>query len=82
MTITEYTALGVFVVAIIGIVWRISFVLNHKVSYDSLDRCKREVMENFISKDVFNLTVRGFREDIFEMKKDVKELLRKSNGKL
>jgi hypothetical protein len=82
MTITEYTALGVFIIAIIGIVWRMSYVVSHKVSYESLDRCKREVSDNFVSKDVFSLSVKVMREDITEMKQDVKELLRKSNGKV
>jgi Tfp pilus assembly protein PilO len=81
MSITEYTALGLFIVAIIGIVWRISYVLNRKVSYESLDRCKKEVSDNFVSKDIFSLSITTVREDITEIKADVKQLLRKANGR-
>jgi hypothetical protein len=55
--------------------------VNKKVSYDSLDRCKKDVTENFVSKDIFTLTINTFKEDMVEMKKDVKELLKKANGK-
>ena len=80
MSVTEYTAMGVFIIAVIGIVWRISFILNRKVSYESLDRCKREVQETFVTKDVFSMAHDTMKEDIVEIKCDVKQLLRKANG--
>lgn len=80
MTIGEYTALGVLIVAIIGIVIRISHVLNKKVSYDSLDRCRRDVLQSFVSKDVCQVLHTSIKEDITEIKGDVKELLKKANG--
>jgi hypothetical protein len=81
MSIGEYIALGVFGVSLLGVVWRLSHIVNKKVSYDSLDRCKKDVTENFVSKDIFTLTINTFKEDMVEMKKDVKELLKKANGK-
>ena len=81
MSLNEYIGMGIFVVAIIGLVIRISHVLNKKVSYESLDRCKKDVTDTFVSKDVFSITVNTFKEDITEIKKDVKQLLRKANGK-
>ena len=81
MTFHEYIAFGIFIVAIIGLVTRVSFVLNKKVSYESLDRCKKEVMDSFQSKDVCGVLHNSIKEDITEIKKDVKELLKKANGK-
>ena len=80
MSIADYTAFGVLIVAIIGITLRVSFVLNKKVSYESLDRCKKEVQDNFVSKDVFIISHNTMKEDIVEIKKDVKELLKRRNG--
>ena len=80
MTFQEYIAFGILIVAIIGLVTRVSFVLNKKVSYESLDRCKQELLDMFVHKDVFQVTVSGIKEDVGEIKKDVKELLRKANG--
>ena len=81
MSFQEYIAFGIFIVAIIGLVTRVSFVLNKKVSYESLDRCKQELLDMFVHKDVFQITVSGIKEDVGEIKKDVKELLRKANVK-
>ena len=80
MSVVDYTAFGALIVAVIGLTVRVSFVLNKKVSYDSLDRCKREVTENFVSKDVFLISHNTMKEDIVEIKKDVKELLKRRNG--
>jgi len=80
MSIEVYTALGVLIVAIIGLTLRVGFVLNKKVSYESLDRCKKEVMEAFVSKDVCTIMHNTIKEDIVEIKKDVKELLKRRNG--
>ena len=77
MNPAEYTAIGSLTVVILGIVWRISHVLNRKVSYESLDRCKREVSDNFVSKDVFIMSHNTMKEDITEIKGDVKKLLQK-----
>ena len=81
ITLREYIALGIFIIAIIGLVIRVAHVLNKKVSYESLDRCKREVMDSFTSKDVCAVLHGNLKEDITEIKKDVKELLRKANGR-
>jgi Tfp pilus assembly protein PilO len=75
--IGEYIAIGTFFVTMLGVVWRISHILNKKVSYESLDRCKKEVQDNFVSKDVFILSYNTMREDIVEIKQDVKKLLQK-----
>jgi hypothetical protein len=80
MSLNEYTAFGVLIVAVIGITLRVGYVLNKKVSYDALDRCKREVIESFVSKDVCNILHSTIKDDITEIKKDVKELLKKANG--
>jgi uncharacterized protein YoxC len=82
MTTESYIGFGVLIVAIITLVVKVSFVLNKKVSYESLDRCKKEVMDMFVHKDVFQITVTGIKDDVSEIKKDVKELLRKANGKV
>ena len=81
MTVEMYVAFGVLIVAIITLVLKVSFVLNRKVSYESLDRCKKEITDMFVHKDVFSITVSGIKDDVSEIKKDVKELLRKANGK-
>jgi hypothetical protein len=81
VTVVDYTAFGALIVAIIGITLRVGFVLNKKVSYESLDRCKKEVQENYVSKDVFLMAHGTLKEDIVEIKGDVKELLKKANGK-
>jgi hypothetical protein len=80
MTFNEYTAFGVLIIAVIGITLRVGFSLNRKVSYESLDRCKKEVMDSFVSRDVCDVLHSSIKEDIIEIKKDVKELLRKANG--
>ena len=80
MNLNEYVGMGIFIIAIIGIVWRISHILNRKVSYESLDRCKKEVMEAFVSKDVCAVMHGNLRDDVVEIKADVKQLLRKANG--
>ena len=81
MTVEAYAAFGALIVAVIGITLRVGYVLNRKVSYESLDRCKNELLEMFVHKDVFAITVAGIKEDVGEIKKDVKELLRrKTNG--
>ena len=71
----EYIALAGFFLTMLGIVWRISHILNTKVSYESLDRCKKEVSDNFVSKDVFIMSHNTMKDDIVEIKKDVKALL-------
>jgi len=80
MTIAEYTAMGVLIVAVIGLAWRVSHVLNQKVSYQSLDRCRKEVTDTFVSSDVCTVLHNNMKEDITEIKADVKSLLRKANG--
>ena len=83
MTLQEYTSFGVLIIAVIGITLRVGFVLNKKVSYEALDRCKREVMDasvNFVSKDVCSILHNAIKDDIIEIKKDVKELLKKANA--
>jgi len=80
MTIAEYTAIGILIVAVIGLAWRVSHVLHRKVSYDSLDRCRKEVTDTFVSGDVCRVMHNNIKEDITEIKADVKSLLRKANG--
>ena len=80
MTVEMYVGFGVLIVAIITLVTKVSFVLTKKVSYESLDRCKKEITDMFVHKDVFQITVSGIKDDVSEIKKDVKELLRKANG--
>jgi len=80
MSVGEYTAFGVFIIAVIGIVWRMSHVLNQKVSYTALDRCRVEFTEGYRTKDVCNVLYAGMKEDVTEIKKDVKELLKRRNG--
>jgi hypothetical protein len=82
MSIGEYTALGAFAFTVVGIVWRMSYLINQKVSYTALDRCKADLAENYRTKDVCNVLYSGMKEDIIEIKKDVKELLKKANGKV
>jgi hypothetical protein len=80
MSLNEYTAFGVLIVAVIGITLKVGFSLSKKVSYDSLDRCKKEVVDSFVSKDVCGILHSQLKDDITEIKKDVKELLKKANG--
>ena len=71
----EYIAIGSLFLTVLGVVWRISHILNRKVSYESLDRCKKEVQDNFVSKDLFIMAHSTMKDDIIEIKKDVKTLL-------
>lgn len=81
MTVEAYAAIGVLLVTVIGLVWRISYMLNRKVSYESFDRFKKEVTENYVHKEVFDLTYSQVKLDIAEIKGDVKQLLKKANSK-
>ena len=75
-----YAALGVVVSIVVGFIWRVSYMLNRKVSYDSFDRFKGEVTNNYVHKEVFDLTYDQMKSDIAEIKVDIKKLLAKSNG--
>ena len=83
VSIADYTAFGVLIIAVIGITLRVGYVLNKKVSYDALDRCKKDVMSaatSYVTKDVCSILHSTIKEDITEIKKDVKELLKRNGG--
>ena len=73
----EYISLAGIFLTVLGIVWRISHILNRKVSYESLDRCKKEVQDTYVTKDVFLMAHGTMKDDIVEIKTDVKKLLAK-----
>ena len=80
MNLEAYSAIGILFVTIVGFVWRVSYMLNSKVSYESFDRLKKDVRENFVHKDVFDLTYSQVKADLIEIKGDIKTLLKKANG--
>jgi len=80
MNIEAYAAIGISIVTIIGFIWRVSYMLNRKVSYESFDRFKKDVRDNFVHKDVFDLTYSQVKADLSEIKTDVKKLLEKAGG--
>jgi hypothetical protein len=80
MTVETYAALGVMLVTIIGFVWRVSYMLNRKVSYESFDRFKADVTSNYVHREVFDLTYDQMKSDIAEIKVDIKKLLEKAGG--
>lgn len=81
MSIGEIVAVATFVVLGGGVIWRTSYMLNRKVSYESFDRLKREITDNYVHKEVFELTYDQVKSDISEIKTDIKQLLKKANGK-
>jgi hypothetical protein len=76
----EWIAFGALCLTIIVYILRVGYLLNKKVSYESFDRFKKEVMENCVHKEVFQLSHDQIKTDISEIKVDVKSLLRKANG--
>ena len=74
MSIAEYTALGVLIVAIIGLVWRVSYMLNRKVSYESFDRHKKESYACFVTKDTCEILRHHIETDSTNIKSDIKEI--------
>jgi len=75
-----YLTGAVVLMTLIGFVFRVSYMLNRKVSYESFDRFKAEVTSNYVHREVFDLTYDQLKSDIQEIKEDVKKLLAKSNG--
>jgi hypothetical protein len=70
----------VVLMGMIGGVFRVSYMLNRKVSYDSFDRFKKDVTDNYVHREVFDLTYDQMKMDIAEIKLDIKTLLKKANG--
>ena len=80
MTIETYAALGVVISLVVGFIWRVSYMMNRKVSYEAFDRFKADVRDNYVHKEVFELTYGQLKADIAEIKIDIKTLLkRKAN---
>jgi hypothetical protein len=80
MTIEAYAALAVLASLIIGFVWRVSYMMNRKVSYESFDRFKKEVTDNYVHKEVFDLSITQLKADVSEIKVDIKTLLHRADG--
>ena len=80
MTIEGYAALAVTGSIVIGFVWRVSYLLNRKVSYESFDRFKKEVTSNYVHREIFDLTYGQLKQDIAEIKETLQKLLDKANG--
>jgi hypothetical protein len=80
MTIEAYAAVAVVISLVVGFIWRVSYMLNRKVSYEAFDRFKQDVTNNYVHKEVFDLTYDQLKGDIAEIKIDIKKLLAKSNG--
>jgi len=81
MNIEAYAAIGILIFSFIGFIWRISYMLNRKVSYESFDRHKKDVTDNYVHKEIFDLTYDQVKADIKEIKDDLKILLRRTNKK-
>ena len=75
-----YLTGAVVLMTLIGFVFRVSYMLNRKVSYESFDRFKKEVTDNYVHREVFDLTYNQIKADIAEIKEDIKKLLHKANG--
>jgi hypothetical protein len=80
MNVEAYAAIGVLIVTIVGFVWRVSYMLNRKVSYEAFDRFKSDVRENYVHREVFELTYGQVKSDLAEIKLDVKKLLERAGG--
>ena len=80
MTVEAYASIGILFIATVGFVWRVSYMLNRKVSYESFDRFKKDVTDNYVHREVFDLTYDQMKMDIAEIKLDIKTLLKKANG--
>jgi hypothetical protein len=78
MTIETYAALAVTLATVIGFIWRVSYMMNRKVSYESFDRFKSEVTSNYVHREVFDITYDQMKLDIAEIKLDIKKLLVKA----
>lgn len=81
MNAGEWIAFGTLCITIIVYILRVSYVLTRKVSYESLDRCKKEIADSYVRKEVYQISHDQIKADINEIKIDVKSLLRKANGK-
>ena len=77
MTVEAWCAVGALVIAVVGFVWRVSYMMNRKVSYESFDRFKKDVCTNYVHKEIFELTYDQMKMDIAEIKLDIKKLLAK-----
>ena len=77
MTIEGYAALGVLASIVVGFIFRVSYMMNRKVSYEAFDRFKADVTGNYVHREVFDITYDQMKLDIAEIKIDIKKLLAK-----
>ena len=83
MDIGEGIALGSFGLGVIVFLWRTSIVHDRKIGrvYGRLDEVKDKHHKEFVSKEACGLIQNPMKEDIKEIKRDVKSLLQKNGIK-
>ena len=76
----EYIAIGALGVSIMGLAYKVSIDDKAKIGrvYTRLDEVKKNNDEKFVSKEVCGILHTQLREDIAELKFDVKLLLKQT----
>ena len=60
----EYTGLGIFMVSILGFMYRVNKGNEKKVSYQSFDRYKKEIKEEYVETKMCDLTHKHVKETL------------------
>jgi len=86
MELTIYGAAVATVLSVWGIVWKMTESIKKEGSeargtlYRRFDEHKAHVDRNFVSDKICTIINQQMKRDLEEIKKDVKELLKKANG--
>lgn len=80
--VMEWIIGGGGLLAIFAMLWKNNKDVNAKVSrvYGRFDEYKSSFEEKHVSKDICQILHKQIKDDVSEIKADVKELLKKSNG--
>ena len=78
----EWVIGGGGLLALFAFLWKSIGDQNKKISrvYGRFDEYKNHFEEKHVSKDICQILHKGIKDDVSEIKADVKSLLRKSNG--
>jgi len=80
MTIGEITAISTICLGLIGVMFKLQNIADQKRNrvYERLDNVKEHLEQTMVSKEVCSILHNQIKDDIQEIKTDLKLLLRKN----
>lgn len=75
MELSDFIEIGIFILALLMFTWKVNKDNSKKVSYQSLDRAKKDIEDKFRTVEVCKILHSGVKEILMEVQKDVKKLL-------